>query len=65
MDSGSGTSYSEGQIFAVMNDIYQEVFFMIITQTISSLMESIATHETLYYITVNPNEKNRSTEFNE
>jgi hypothetical protein len=39
--------------------------FMIITQTISFLMESMATHETSYYITVNPKVKNRSTEFNE
>jgi hypothetical protein len=39
--------------------------FIIITQTFSSLMESMATHETSYYITVNPNVKNRSTEFNE
>jgi Tfp pilus assembly protein PilE len=37
---------------------------MIITETNSFLMEYMATHET-YYITDNPNVKNRSTEFNE
>jgi hypothetical protein len=46
--------------------IYVRKFcFMIKTQTTSFLMESTATHETSYYITVNPNVKNRSTELNE